>query len=85
MVDADERVFEWINGVAGESAALDNAMKLLVSDFFLPVLITLAVFALWFAGKTGAERLAKSMGVLVRHHRAGLLQPDGEHLQRQLR
>ena len=64
MVDADERVFEWINGVAGESAALDNAMKLLVSDFFLPVLITLAVFALWFAGKTGAERLANQWGFL---------------------
>ncbi len=56
MRDADRQLFEWINGLAGRWDALDNVMKLLVSDFFLPVVITLATFALWFAGRTLEER-----------------------------
>jgi len=58
MIDADHQLFEWINSLVGDSRALDNVMKLLVSDFFLPVIITLATFALWFTGRTLEERRA---------------------------
>ncbi|MEE9284484.1 MAG: phosphatase PAP2 family protein [Dehalococcoidia bacterium] len=72
MIDADHRVFEWINGLAGESRALDNVMKLLVSDFFLPVLIALAAFSLWFTGRTFHQRLANQWGFLYAAVGAGL-------------
>ena len=64
MIATDEKLFEWINDLAGESAALDSVMRLLVSDFFLPVTITLAVFALWFAGRTPEERSLNQFGFL---------------------
>ena len=64
MIGADEQVFEWINGFVGTWAWFDNTMKLLVSDFFLPVLIAAAAWSLWFTGKTSAERLPNQMGFL---------------------
>ena len=56
MLDADRSLFEAINGLAGRSRALDNVMEMLVSDFFLPVVLSLAAFALWFYGRSAAER-----------------------------
>ena len=56
MLEADRDLFELINGLAGESRVLDNVMELLVSDFFLPVVLSLAAFALWFYGRTAKER-----------------------------
>ena len=64
MVSADERLFEWINGAVGRWAALDNVMKLLASDFFLPVVMALAAFSLWFAGRSLEERVANQWGFL---------------------
>ena len=56
MLDADRGLFEAINGLAGRSRALDNVMEMLGSDFFLPVVLSLAAFALWFYGRNAAER-----------------------------
>lgn len=72
MIDADRQLFEWINGLAGESQALDNVMTLLVSDFFLPVLIALAAFSRWFVGRTAQERLANQWGFLYATIGAGM-------------
>ena len=62
MIGADEQLFEWINGFVGTWTWLDNTMKVLVSDFFLPVLIAGAALALWFTGRSLAERLQNQMG-----------------------
>ncbi|MBI3742832.1 MAG: phosphatase PAP2 family protein [Chloroflexi bacterium] len=56
MISADHHVFHWINGLAGRWDVLDDVMKLLVSDFFMPVILALAAFALWFAGRSAQER-----------------------------
>lgn len=64
MRETDRQLFEWINGLAGEWRALDNVMKLLVSDFFLPVVIALAAFALWFWGRALEERTRNQWGFL---------------------
>ena len=56
MISADHHVFHWINGLAGRWQALDAVMRLLASDFFLPVVLALATFALWFAGRTARDR-----------------------------
>ena len=56
MLDADRALFESINGLAGRSSALDNVMEMLVRDFFLPVVLSLAAFVLWFYGRSAAER-----------------------------
>lgn len=64
MITFDEQVFQQINGFAGTWTWFDNAMKLLVSDFFLPVLIAAAAWSLWFTGNTAADRFQNQMGFL---------------------
>jgi undecaprenyl-diphosphatase len=52
----DENIFQWINGLAGKSAALDRIMIWLANDYFIPVTISLILLAIWFIGKTRDER-----------------------------
>ena len=72
MLDADRQLFEWINGFVGTWDWADNALKLLVSDFFLPVIIAAAVWALWFLGRTFEERLRNQLGFIYAAAGAGL-------------
>lgn len=64
MVKADEELFQWINGFVGRWELLDRAMKLLASDFLMPVAIAVAAFSMWFAGRSSEERLRNQMGFL---------------------
>ena len=50
MIWLDEKLFFLINGLAGRCDACDNAMTLLGGDYFMPLLLTMVVFALWFWG-----------------------------------
>lgn len=52
----DKTIFEWINGLAGKSAALDRMMIWLANDYFIPVTISLILLAIWFIGKNRDER-----------------------------
>ncbi len=64
MVGFDQRLFQDINGAVGRWDILDNVIKLLASDFFLPVVIALAAFALWFFGRSMEDRLISQKGFL---------------------
>ena len=70
MLSADAKLFRWLNDLTGHYNWFDQAVRLCASDFFLPVLMTVLVFGLWFYGKDqGARRLNQyaflyaSMGV----------------------
>ena len=52
----DTELFLWLNGFAGRSALLDDLMRIVVSDYLVPLLSALAIFGLWFAGRTPHER-----------------------------
>ena len=73
MLTADEHVFRWINGFVGTWPWFDNVMRLLVSDFFLPVLIAAATLSLWFMGRTMKERLQNQMGFIYAGAGAGFV------------
>lgn len=62
IISADRRLFEWINALAGTWHGLDNFISFLASDFFFPVLIATAAWALWFLGRTQSERLLNQVG-----------------------
>ncbi len=53
---ADAAIALWLNGWVGRFPALDAAVRVLVSDYFVPVLCVLALVGLWFVGRTPAER-----------------------------
>jgi undecaprenyl-diphosphatase len=48
MIQADEKVFFWINSLVGKSALLDRIMILFANDYFIPVSLALILLGLWF-------------------------------------
>lgn len=46
----------WITGFVGKSPALDDIMSLLVSDFFIPVSVSLILLGLWLVQRDRARR-----------------------------
>lgn len=71
MVSADKAVFRWLNNLAGHYPFLDSMMRLLASDFFLPVVMALAVFVFWFAGRTQEERRRGQLAFIIANGGAG--------------
>ena len=65
MVSADERLFLWINGFAGESQSLDTFITWVVSDYLIPVAMALALIAFWFAGQDAETRRRRQVGVFA--------------------
>ena len=65
MAHADEVVFLWINGWVGTLPLLDRAVEWVVSDYFVPVSLLLALIGLWFVGDDSAVRLKHQIGVMV--------------------
>ena len=54
-----------MNQWAGRWSILDQVTDLVVSDYFVPVILSLTVFSLWFLGKDIASRDANQRAVLV--------------------
>ena len=48
LIDADESVVLWLNGLVGDVTPLGNAVELFVGDHFIPTLISLLMLASWF-------------------------------------
>ena len=57
----DEAIVLWLNGWVGSSSLLDGVMEVLVSDYFVPVILSLALLALWFHGESNADRLRNQL------------------------
>lgn len=55
MVLGDESVFRWLNDLAGRWEWLDGVLRITMSDYLIPVLATLALAWLWFAGDGDEE------------------------------
>ena len=66
MANPDEKVFFWINGLAGHFSPLDHAITWLVSDYLIPVGMALGLVVLWFAERDDrAQRKRQQLGVFV--------------------
>ena len=57
----DEAILLWLNGWTGRSPLLDGLMEVVVSDYLVPVLLSLVLLALWFHGDSDAERLSNQL------------------------
>ena len=56
LIEIDERLFFLINGLAERSAGFDQFMTILVGEYFIPLLMSMVLFALWFLGKDAQAR-----------------------------
>ena len=65
MVSADERLFLWLNGLAGRFSPLDTFITWVVSDYLIPVGMALGLVAFWFAGQDADTRRRRQAGVFA--------------------
>ena len=56
----DGAIVRWLNGGVGALAPLDAVARVLVSDFFVPVMGSLVLFGLWLHGR-GPERFRNQL------------------------
>jgi len=63
--ELDEALFLWINGWVGKFTPMDEVMKLIASDYLVPVTLALILFALWFAGTDLGTRERYQIGIVV--------------------
>jgi len=61
----DEAAFRWVNGLVGAVGPLDRLMELVVSDYFVPVTLTLVLFSMWFVGRDLETRQKYQLGVFA--------------------
>ena len=62
---ADESAFLWLNGWVGRFSPLDRIVELTVSDYLVPLAMSLALLGLWFAGHSNAHRERNQLGVMT--------------------
>lgn len=54
----DAEIVRWLNGGVGAVPAFDAVVRIVVGDYFCPVVISLLVFGAWFGPQDPAVRLA---------------------------
>ena len=54
LAQGDQEVFLWLNRQVGTLPWLDNVVKLVVSDYLVPVIFSVVLLGLWF-GWRGQE------------------------------
>ena len=65
LTDIEGDIVAWLNGLFGRSEAVDDAVYLLVSDYFIPLCICFWMLALWFQGRAAGERDRHQRAVLA--------------------
>ena len=56
LTSTEGEIVAWLNGLLGRSEAVDDAVYLLVSDYFIPLCICFWMLGLWFQGRNATER-----------------------------
>ena len=62
---ADEEVFLWINHWVGTFPLFDSFIELVVSDYLIPVVFSVALLGLWFGWRGEAMRELHQRGVML--------------------
>lgn len=61
----DVTLLIWVNGWVGASQWVDSAFKFVVSDYLVPVLLSMILFGLWFGSSEYYRRERYQLGVLA--------------------
>ena len=62
---ADESAFVWLNSWVGRFPLFDRIVELTVSDYLVPLSMSLVLLGLWFAGHSRAHREHNQLGVMT--------------------
>ncbi len=61
----DKEILLWVNGWVDYSPWLDSIAQVVMSDYLVPALLSLALLGLWFAGGTEGVRSRNQLAVLT--------------------
>jgi undecaprenyl-diphosphatase len=61
----DANIVIWLNGLSGNVQIFDDLMRVVASDYLMPLVFSLGMFGLWFSGKTRAQRVQYQVTMLV--------------------
>ncbi len=64
MLAADARLFLWLNGLVGRWGVVDSIVRVVATDYFVPVALSLALFGLWFGSRSQAQGERQQKAVL---------------------
>lgn len=73
MMRVDEAVLLWLNQWVGFLPWVDSALKVLISDYFMPVLFSIILLALWFTGVSRKLRELNQRAVWIAAASMGLV------------
>ena len=65
LKEADTKIVLWLNQWVGKYGPLDELSELLVSDYFIPVLMALGLLWLWFSARDQELRQASHWAVIT--------------------
>lgn len=65
MTSIDANIVIWLNGLSGNFAAFDNLMRIVASDYLMPLVFSLGMLGLWFSGKNPAQRIRYQLTTLM--------------------
>lgn len=65
MAHMDEAVLSWFTALVGKSSVLDRVLILLANDYFLMVVISFILLALWFMGNDITHREKNQRAVII--------------------
>ena len=65
LLSIDSAIITWLNQWVGRWGVLDKAAELVVSDYLIPTILSLALMSTWFLAKDASDRAGNQKGVLV--------------------
>ena len=65
LEEADQAALLWLNGWVGHFPWLDSIVRLVVSDYLAPMLLSLAMLGMWFTGANIAARGSNQYGAMA--------------------
>lgn len=72
MNSPDATLVIWLNGLSGNIKLFDDVMRIVASDYLMPMVFSLCMMALWFSGRTPVDRAKYQMASLVGASAIGL-------------
>lgn len=61
----DTDLVVWLNGLSGNVKIFDDLMRVVTSDYLMPLALSLCMLALWLSGRTPVERAKYQLVTLV--------------------
>ncbi len=61
----DRELVIWLNGLSGNVAVIDDLVRIIATDYLMPLVFSMAMFGMWFVGRNPDDRARFQHWVLI--------------------